>query len=110
MLTFFCHLFVISIFSVLLNLRDQQQVAHLARQMYLNNSHSFLDVFHYATKEPYGYLPINLKQDTADGDRLRTNIIKGGGKCNMHHLASGSEQGNSVKKRVEEKYKMDVCY
>ena len=37
------------------NSRDQQQVAHLARQMYPNNSHLFLDVFRYATKEPYGY-------------------------------------------------------
>ena len=33
------------------NPRDQQQVAHLARQMYPNNSHSFLDAFRYATKE-----------------------------------------------------------
>ena len=89
------------------NLRDQQQVAHLARQMYPNNSHSFLDVFRYATKEPYGYLLVDLKQDTADEDRLRTHIIKGVGKRKMHHLTSVSEQGNSVKKRVEDIYKMD---
>ena len=70
------------------NLCDQQQVAHLARQMYPNKSHSFLDVFRYATKEPYGYLLVDLKQDTADEDRLRTNIIKGVGKCKMPHLTS----------------------
>ena len=91
------------------NPRDQQQVAHLARQMYPNNSQSFLDAFHYATKEPYGYLLVDLKQDTADEDRLRTNIIKGVGKRKMHHLTSDSQQGNSVKKRVEDIYiyKMD---
>ena len=89
------------------NQRDQQQVAHLARQMYPNNSHSFLDIFRYATKEPCGYLLVDLKQDTADEDRLRTNIIKGVGKRKMHHLTSVSERGNSVKKRVEDIYKMD---
>ena len=89
------------------NPSDQQQVAHLARQMYPNNSHSFLDIFRYATKEPYGYLLVDLKQDTADEDRLRTNITKGVGKRKMHHLTSVSEQGNSVKKRVEDIYKMD---
>ena len=36
-----------------------------------------------------------------------TNIIKGVGKRKMHHLTSVSEQGNSVKKRVEDIYKMD---
>ena len=50
---------------------------------------------------------VDLKQDTASGDRIKTNIIKGGGKCNLYHLTSDSEQGNNVKKRVEEKYKMD---
>ena len=74
------------------NPHDQQQVAHLARQMYPNNLHLFLDVFCYATKEPYRYLLVNLKQDTANGDRLRKNIIKGSGKCNMHHLTPDSEQ------------------
>ena len=86
---------------------DQQQVVQLARQMYPNNSHSFFDTFRFASKEPYGYLLVDLKQDTADEDRLRTNIIKGGGKRKMYRLTSGSEQGNSVKKGVEDIYKMD---
>ena len=87
------------------NPRDQQQVVHLARQM-----HSFLDTFYYATKEPYRYLLVDLKQDTTDENRLRTHIIKGGGKCKMYRLTSGSEQGNSVKMRVEDIYKMDKIY
>ena len=53
------------------NPRDQQQVAHLARQMYPNNWQLFLKTFHYATKEPYGYLLVDLKQDTADENRLK---------------------------------------
>ena len=36
------------------NPRDQQQVAHLARQMYPKNSHVHLDAFRDATQEPYG--------------------------------------------------------
>ena len=92
------------------NPRDQQQVAHLARQMYPNNSHSFLDAFRYATKEPYGYLLIDLKQDTADKDRLRTNIIKGGGICKMPQLTTGSLPGKGAKKRTEQEYKMDKSH
>ena len=78
---------------------DQQQMAHWARQMYPNNSHLFSDAFRYATREPYKYLLVDLKQDTVNGDRLRTNIIKEVGKYNnMHHLTSGSEQGKNREK------------
>ena len=45
------------------NLCDQPQVAHLARQMYLNSSDSFLDALHYTTN---GYLLVDLKQDTME--------------------------------------------
>ena len=92
------------------NPRDQQQVAHLARQMYPNNSHMLLDAFCNATQEPYGYLLIDLKQDTADKDRLRTSVIKGGGNCKMLQLTTGSEQENCVKKAVGVEYKMDKSY
>ena len=92
------------------NPRDQQQVAHLARQMYPKNSHVFLDAFRDATQEPYGYLLIDLKQDAADKDRLRTSIIKGGGNSKMIQLTTGSEQENCVKKAVEVGYKMDKSH
>ena len=84
------------------NPRDQQQVAHLARQVYPNHWQLFLDAYQSATKEPYGYLLVDLKQDTADDARLKTKVIKGGGNCKMLQFTSGSEQINSVKKRVEE--------
>ena len=92
------------------NPRDQQQVAHLARQMYPKNSHVLLDAFRDATQEPYGYLLIDLKQDTADKERLRTSIIKGGGNSKMIQLTTGSEQENCVKKAVEVGYKMDKSH
>ena len=92
------------------NPRDQQQVAHLARQMYPKNSHMLLDAFRDATQEPYRYLLIDLKQDTADKDRLRTSIIKGGGNSKMIQLTTGSEQENCVKKAVEVGYKMDKSH
>ena len=45
--------------------------------MYPNNWQSFLDAFKSATKEPYGYLLVDLKQDTEDDNRLKTKVIKG---------------------------------
>ena len=87
-----------------------QQVAHLARQMYPNNWQLFLDAYQSATKEPCGYLLVDLKQDTADDARLKTKVIKGNGNCKMLQFTTGSEQVNSVKKRVEEEYKMDKSY
>ena len=95
---------------LLKNPRDQQQVAHLARQMYPNNWQLFLDAFHCATKEPYGYLLVDLKQDTADDARLQSKVIKGDGNCKMLQLTTGGEQGNSVRKRAEEEYKMDKSH
>ena len=89
---------------------DQQQVAHLARQMYLNNWQLFLDAYQSATKEPYGYLLVDLKQDTADDARLKTKVIKGGGNGKMLQCTTGSEQVNSVKKRGEEEYKIDKSH
>lgn len=57
------------------NPRDQQQVAVLARQMYPNTWRKFLDLFQQSTKEPYGYLVVDLKHETPDSDRLLINIL-----------------------------------
>jgi hypothetical protein len=57
------------------NPRDQQQVAILARQMYPNNSKEFMLKFQVATEKPYGYLLVDLKQETAEGHRLKPNPI-----------------------------------
>ena len=46
----------------------------LARQMYPGNTSKFEKVFAKATKNPYGYLIVDLKPFTAEGDRLKNAI------------------------------------
>ena len=55
------------------NPRDVTQVATLARQM--GKSKFVLEAFEDATKERYGYLLIDLKPETDEKYRLRTNIF-----------------------------------
>ena len=56
------------------NPRDASQITHLAKQMYPGHVRFLQEVFADATSEPYGYLLIDLKQDTPEHLRLRTNI------------------------------------
>ena len=58
------------------NPRDQQQISILGRQMYPNNSKHFLDIFRKSVEKPFGYLLVDLKQNTPESQRLRTNIFK----------------------------------
>ena len=39
------------------------------------------ETFHDATSDPYGYLLIDLKQDTPEHLRLRTRIFPGQNQC-----------------------------
>ena len=57
------------------NPRDQQQVQILARQIYPNNSRFLIDSFEDATKLPYGYLLLDLKQSTETKNRIQTGIL-----------------------------------
>jgi hypothetical protein len=57
------------------NPRDAGQVAILARQMYPGKSQFVVEAFEDATKEPYGYLLIDLRPDTDDRCRIRTKIF-----------------------------------
>ena len=57
------------------NPRDANQVATLARQMYPGKSKFVLEAFEDATKEPYGYLLIDLKPETDERYRIRTNVF-----------------------------------
>jgi hypothetical protein len=57
------------------NPRDANQVATLARQMYPINSKFMLEAYKIATEKSYGYLLIDLKPDTDEKFRLRTNIF-----------------------------------
>ena len=59
------------------NPRDATQVATLGRQMYPNNSKFLVEAFKDATKGPYGYLLLDLRADTLENYRVRTNIFAG---------------------------------
>ena len=57
------------------NPRDASQITHLAKQMYPEHAHFLQEVFADATSEAYGYLFIDLKQETPEHLRLRTKIM-----------------------------------
>ena len=57
------------------NPRDHLQIATLARQMYPGRSQFLIEAFEDATKAPHGYLLIDLKPETDDHHRIRTDIL-----------------------------------
>ena len=57
------------------NPRDATQMSQLARQMYPRRTKFALDAFKDATTVSYGYLLVDLKQDTPEDMRLRTCIF-----------------------------------
>ncbi len=56
------------------NPRDKSQLKHLAHQM--GERHVLEEAFADATKQPHGYLLIDLKQATPDHLRLRANFFE----------------------------------
>jgi hypothetical protein len=59
------------------NPRDALQVATLGRQMYPGNAKFLIEAFKMATEQPYGYLLIDLRAETLEKYRLRSNIFAG---------------------------------
>ena len=57
------------------NPRDASQLTHLAKQMYPGRVNFVQEAFKDATNVPYGYLLVDLKQDTPEDLRLRTTIL-----------------------------------
>lgn len=57
------------------NPRDVGQVAILARQMYPGKSKFLVEAFRDATREPHGYLLIDLKPETDESYRIRARIF-----------------------------------
>ena len=57
------------------NQRDASQVKHLAKQMYPGRLNFVQEAFKDATNVPYGYLLVDLKQDTPEYLHLRTIIL-----------------------------------
>ena len=61
--------------GVFKNPRDVSQVTHLAKQMYPGRVKLVQEAFKDATGVPYGYLLVDLKQDTPEDMRQRTTIL-----------------------------------
>ena len=57
------------------NVRDNNQVAILARQMYPGNTKYFMECFKDATEKPHGYLMVDYKTKTPESFRLRTDLL-----------------------------------
>lgn len=66
--------------TIFKNPRDRMQIMCLARQLFPGATKFFLSAFNMATENAHGYLFIDLKQDTPDEFRLRSNIIPTEGK------------------------------
>ena len=65
---------VVDIFTNISHHRNLS-VVYLTRQMYRRKSTIMIEAFKNATSAPYGYLSIDLKQETDDKLRLRTGIF-----------------------------------
>ena len=57
------------------NPRDVSQMTTLAKQMYPGRVKFVQEAFTDATSTPYGYILVDLKQDTPEDLRLRTSIL-----------------------------------
>merc|ERR1712179_117733 len=58
------------------NPRDNSQIMPIARQIDPNNIHAFLKMFRKATINPYSYLLIDVRQETVNELRFRSNIFR----------------------------------
>lgn len=61
--------------TVFRNVRDKSQFMPLARQLHPENPVELLNIYKECTSKPYGYLFIDLNQETPDALRFRTNIF-----------------------------------
>ena len=57
------------------NPRDMLQIQHLGRSILVRNFKEFEEAYKYATRNPFGYILIDLKQTTPDQFRYMTNIL-----------------------------------
>ena len=60
---------------LLKNPRDKSQIYSLGRQLFPHKSTFFTESYEDATKQPHGYLLIDLSQDCDDQYRVRSNIF-----------------------------------
>ncbi len=58
------------------NPRDKAQIMALASQIYPNKSKFLIEAFDDATKNKFGYIKVDMKQDTPDNLRTQTRITR----------------------------------
>ena len=58
------------------NPSDATQIKTIGRQMYPTDSYFLPAVFLHVTKRPHGYIFIDLRQETPENQRIRSNILK----------------------------------
>ena len=63
------------VLTIFKNIRDKTQIMCLARQLSPENPGFIMSAYKEATKRPYSYLIINLKQDTPDHLRVRDSFF-----------------------------------
>jgi len=56
------------------NPRDKAQIMRLAAQIYPNKTNFLIEAFNDATKNQFGYIKVDMKQDTPDNLRIQTRI------------------------------------
>ena len=56
------------------NPRDKAQIMALASQIYPNKNKFLIEAFNDATKKQFGYIKVDMKQDTPDNLRIQTRI------------------------------------
>ena len=62
--------------TIMKNPRDQSQIINFAKQFSPYNTRFIADVFRYATyNRPFSYLFFDLRQETSDSLRVKTNIF-----------------------------------
>lgn len=59
------------------NPADQLQASTLAKQLYPGRAKFFMEAYQDACNQSYGYLFVDLSQDTSDNMRLKTDIFPG---------------------------------
>ena len=101
---------------------DRQQVATLARGIYPSTNAVFMKRFERAPSYPYGHLVIDLKSDTAEKDRLHTEIVDTakrmdkkmaedrGSVGTQYEEEEEEERGGGLRKRrTRKRWKRGIC-
>ena len=63
------------VLTIFRNIRDKSQIHFLSRQLSPENPGFIMSAYKQATQRPYGYLTINLQQETADHLRVRDSFF-----------------------------------